>query len=361
MNVRTLKRKLHHYGLRRRNQGHSEHTVREIIKREIECPSSLLGYRGMWNKLRTSNNVTVPRDMVMRILRELDPDASALRKARKLQRRSYVSPGPNATWHVDGYDKLKPYGLPIHGCVDGFSRRIMWLEVCKSNNDPVIPAGFFLHAVEENGMRPMLVQTDCGTENGILAGLQCLLAGEVAAHRYSSSHANQRVENWWSHCKRGFTAWVRDFFKALVAEGKLSLGNHLQMECVWFVFSDFLQLELEKVKHEWNMHYIRRSRHDAVSGIPDELYYLPHTRGFEDCGSEVSADDIDNILNQRDIYVEAELAKEVDDELLGFFKYVEREEGLTHPPADSRQAKDIYEKIASLQSPNCLFYVTLMD
>lgn len=79
----------------------------------------------------------------------------------------------------------------------------MWLKVCKSNNDPVIPGGFFLHAVEENGVRPMLVQTDCGTENGILAALQCLLAGEVAAHRYSSSHANQRVENWWSHIVKG--------------------------------------------------------------------------------------------------------------------------------------------------------------
>ena len=108
----------------------------------------------------------------MRILRELDPDASALRKATKLQRRSYVSPGPNATWHVDGYDKLKPYGLPIHGCADEFSRRIMWLRVYKSNNDPVIPAGFLLHSVEEIGMWPMLVQTDCGTENGILAAVR---------------------------------------------------------------------------------------------------------------------------------------------------------------------------------------------
>ena len=120
----------------------------------------------------------------MQILRELDPDASALRKARKLQRRSYVSPGPNATWHVDGYDKLKAYGLrlPMHGCVDRFSRRIMWLKVCKSNNDPVIPASFFLHAAEENRVRPILVQTDCGTENGILAASQCLLAGEVTVH-----------------------------------------------------------------------------------------------------------------------------------------------------------------------------------
>lgn len=146
MNVRTLKRRLsrRQYGLPRRNrQVYSEYSVREIIKREIEGPLSLLGYRGMWNKLRTSYNISVPRDMVMRILRELDPDSSALEKARKLQRRSYVSPGPNASWHVDGYDKVKPCGLPIPGCVDGFFRRIMWLKVCKSNNNPVIPASFF--------------------------------------------------------------------------------------------------------------------------------------------------------------------------------------------------------------------------
>ena len=24
-------------------------------------------------------------------------------------------------WHSDGYDKLKPYGLPIHGCIDGYN------------------------------------------------------------------------------------------------------------------------------------------------------------------------------------------------------------------------------------------------
>ena len=27
--------------------------------------------------------------------------------------------GPNFLWHCDGYDKLKPYGLCIHGCIDG--------------------------------------------------------------------------------------------------------------------------------------------------------------------------------------------------------------------------------------------------
>lgn len=29
--------------------------------------------------------------------------------------------GPNQVWHLDGFDKLKPYGFCIHGCIDGKS------------------------------------------------------------------------------------------------------------------------------------------------------------------------------------------------------------------------------------------------
>ena len=28
--------------------------------------------------------------------------------------------GPNYLWHMDGYDKLKPYGFCIHGAIDGY-------------------------------------------------------------------------------------------------------------------------------------------------------------------------------------------------------------------------------------------------
>ena len=27
--------------------------------------------------------------------------------------------GPNWCWHIDGYDKLKAFGFPIHACIDG--------------------------------------------------------------------------------------------------------------------------------------------------------------------------------------------------------------------------------------------------
>ena len=38
----------------------------------------------------------------------------------RLRRRAYRNYGPNDTWHCDGYDKLKPFGFPIHACIDGW-------------------------------------------------------------------------------------------------------------------------------------------------------------------------------------------------------------------------------------------------
>ena len=42
MNLRTLKRRLRDFGLRKRNEVYLEHEVWEIIEREIEGPSSHL-------------------------------------------------------------------------------------------------------------------------------------------------------------------------------------------------------------------------------------------------------------------------------------------------------------------------------
>ena len=34
--------------------------------------------------------------------------------------RTVYMQGPNFIWHVDSYDKLKPFGFPINGCIDGY-------------------------------------------------------------------------------------------------------------------------------------------------------------------------------------------------------------------------------------------------
>ena len=68
------------------------------------------GYRWLYHKCIT-HGLKVRKVDVRMILACLDPKGSSLRKARRLQRRTYYASGPNCVWHFDGYDKLKPFGL----------------------------------------------------------------------------------------------------------------------------------------------------------------------------------------------------------------------------------------------------------
>ena len=101
------------------------------------------GYRTMHQKLRMKGVVT-NRETVCLIIKNLDPLGVGLRKSHKLKRRMYTSRGPNFMWHVDGYDKLKSFGFPIHSCIDGYSRKILWLNVSPTNNDPQVIATYFI-------------------------------------------------------------------------------------------------------------------------------------------------------------------------------------------------------------------------
>ena len=58
-----------------------------------------------------------------------------------IRRRQYINLGPHAAWH---YDKLKHWGFPIHGAIDGYSRRILWLKVTSTNNLPDMIGLFYI-------------------------------------------------------------------------------------------------------------------------------------------------------------------------------------------------------------------------
>ena len=114
-----------------------------------------------------------------------------------------------------------------------------------SNNNPKVPATFF--QVKELGGSPLLLVSDCGTENGIAAAMQCTFRtkdqDELAyekSHRYCSSPANQRIEDWWSFFRRNRSNLWISLFKDMVDYGLLHLGNALHMECLWFCVSRLL-------------------------------------------------------------------------------------------------------------------------
>ena len=97
----------------------------------------------------------------------------------------------------------------MRGCVDGFSQRILWLEVGSTNN-PNITVEIFVSTVQQLGGVPRVVRADKGTENMWVAIIQRLLrynnSDELAGDDsivHGKSSANQRVEAYWSKLKQG--------------------------------------------------------------------------------------------------------------------------------------------------------------
>ena len=122
------------------------------------------------------------------------------------------------------------------------------------------------------------------------------------AHIYGTSTANQRIECWWSNCKKSFSAWVIEYFRHMCDDDILNIGNTIHLECIWFVYADFLQSQLDEAVHEWNTHYIRRSRHDTVTGIPDVLFHVPSLGDYEDKKVLVNEALLQSVIDERYIF-----------------------------------------------------------
>lgn len=69
--------------------------------------------------------------------------------------------------YVDLYYKVKPH---VNGCIDGFSRRMIWLNAyttrSDTSNDPKMIGGYYIEEVQHLGGCPRVVRGDLGTENG---------------------------------------------------------------------------------------------------------------------------------------------------------------------------------------------------
>ncbi|XP_030607838.1 uncharacterized protein LOC115795856 [Archocentrus centrarchus] len=341
--MRTLKTHLKEAGLYRRRNYSPLPEVRHAIMTELRGPGQLFGYRTMWQVLKQKHKLRVKRDGVMRLLRQLNPQGIAMRTRRRFTRRTYHSMGPNYIWHVDGYDKLKPFGLALSGCIDGFSRRMMWLVCGATNNNPSVIALNYINCVKSLGVIPMRLRTDLGTENGTLAAIQCTLrhahtdyyAGS-SSHSYGSSTGNQRIESWWSFLRRGRSQFWMDLFGDLRDFGTFN-GSHEHQCLLRFCFSSVLQKDLDECKDLWNKHRIRPSRlASCPGGIPDELYLLPHRYGSRDCGFAVEERELD-------VFPEARQATELcgDQNIEEYLQQAVQQNGLQQPQ-DWESATELY-------------------
>ena len=212
---RHLKRILKARGLTRRSGYNDIGDVLDTIEALLGTSGMMHGYRWMYERLRIGG-IKCKKEDVRVILGVLDQEGVSQRRKRRLLRRRYLSKGPNYTWHFDSHDKLKRYGICINGCIDGFSRHVIWLNAYKTSSDPKVIAGYFITAIESHSGCPRVMRGDLGTENVLVKDLQRFLrrngederAGN-SSYLEGASTANQRIEYWWSFLRRECTDfWI---------------------------------------------------------------------------------------------------------------------------------------------------------
>ncbi|XP_074656822.1 uncharacterized protein LOC141910031 isoform X2 [Tubulanus polymorphus] len=289
---RHLKRQLNRLGLKR-NNNYVLNDVTAAVEVELAGSGCCMGYRAMSQRLRQRYGIRAPRSLVSNILQNLDFEGVQNRTHGVLRRRRYFNKGPNYLVHLDGYDKLKPFGFPIHGCIDGFSRRILWLRVGNTNNDPEVVAWYFLDFVQDIEAVPRCIRMDAGTENGRIAAIQkafraeyddetCVLVGR--------STSNQRIERWWRSLRNEVVQFWMNVFKDMEENGSLSTADVVHIQTLRYCFFDLINADLQDFVQEWNTHAIRPQRNvDVPPGKPDLLYFSPEYYGTIDYKFPVDA------------------------------------------------------------------------
>ena len=118
------------------------------------------------------------------------------------------------------------------------------------------------------------------------------------------------------------------------------------MEWIWFVYADFLQRKLVEVNNEWNPHTIRYTKECQVSGIPNQLYYLPELKGYAPQGHQLSEANIVNVFQQMNFEEEFEQIMEGSkSQIQEYFRYIPSSQQTSHPPSDRENAKKLFTEI----------------
>jgi len=192
----TIHRRVKEYGLENMTGFHHlpddelDKKVKEFILNHGCTPGQ--GYVEGYLK---SVGVRIQRRRIRESMARVDPNNTALRWGVVISRRKYQVPWPNSLWRLDGHHSLIRWKMVIHGCVDGYSRRIMFLR-CSGNNLAETVVELFLDALKMDGnLWPSCIRVDKGVENVLVCDAMIQARGEGRGSFIAGpSTRNQRIE-----------------------------------------------------------------------------------------------------------------------------------------------------------------------
>ncbi|KAF7318562.1 Integrase catalytic domain-containing protein [Mycena chlorophos] len=248
---KTLRASLRSHGLDRRFSELTDEDL-DTLTREFKQDKPSSGLRYLIGHLRR-RGIKVQRERVRQSLRRVDGLGLAMRSRRTIARPPYVSPRPNAKWHMDGHHKLIQYGIVIHGFIDGYDRVCTGLHASPNNKSTTV-LEVFLNAIRQHGI-PSRVRGDRGGENVKVSVWMIKHHGPGrGSFSWGLSTHNTPIERFWVEVGSQVVRPWRAFLSRLEREHQLNADNPHHLWLLHELFIDQINADLKQFQAEWNAH-----------------------------------------------------------------------------------------------------------
>ncbi|XP_066265542.1 uncharacterized protein [Branchiostoma lanceolatum] len=227
-----------------------------------------MGQKVMAGYLRAMG-VRVRREDVRVACRSVDPLRTALChpmfRIKITNHASYDGHHAQHIWHLDGVEKLQMYALYSNSIVDGYSKKVMNVNIMGSKRTYHVFQTFY-EAYKLYGI-PEIVRIDKGYENKDVKVFLYAYHQRPAAIQ-GQSIRNVPVEKWHQYEERYCLFTFRDLFKELEQEGYLDKSNKGHLMVLHYVFLPRINSTMDVIVKSWNSRHCSSLNHQR----PDRVW-----------------------------------------------------------------------------------------